>query len=183
MLLISAVLGFLFTFLQLIASSFFPALWSIVTFFMAIVGSVSDGGGNDVLLYVVFVYGLAMTCLLYSVWALVFCLKRHCNVRSTAWSYNEKMGVWLQLLSVPVLLTVNRITFLFLVMLNSVGNGGAQWDLMRGYHLFTWVCLLLFAVALVVIGRKVSLAENKDLGSSQMLWGCALILFRLSFSF
>lgn len=179
---ISVVLGFLMTFLQLIAISTFPVLWSMVPFFMAVVGSVPDGGGSDVSLYVIFVYGLALTCLLYSVWALIFCLKRHHHVKST-WSFNEKVGVWLQFLSAPVLLAFNRMSLLFLVMLHSVGNGGVQWDLMKDYRLFTWACLLLVAGILIVIGRKVYTATSKDLGSAQMLWGCALILFKFSFSF
>lgn len=158
--LIFLTLGFLLALFQIIAGSFFE-------------------GTSDVSFYVVLLYGLAWDCLLYlySGWALVIWLKRHYRVKDS-WSSMEKAGIWLQLLSLPILLVVNAIGMALLFVLNGIG----RLNFMEGYVLVTWICLLFICTALIYIGSKVYSAANKDLGGVHILWGCALVLLRFSFS-
>lgn len=155
--LIFLILGFLLALLQIIAGSFAEET-------------------GDVSGYAVLLYSLAWACLLYSGWALVVWLKRHYSAKGS-WSSIEKAGVWLQLLSLPLLLFANLINMTLLSALNGI----SQLNFMAGYTPLTWVCLLFISIALIYIGIKAYSAANKDLGSAHILWGCALILFRFSF--
>lgn len=132
---------------------------------------------SDVPFYVVLLYGFALTCLLYSVWALVIWLKRNYSAKDS-WSSMEKAGIWLQLLSLPIFLFANAMSMALLFVLNGIG----QLYFMEGYVPVTWICLFFISTALIYIGLKVYYAENKDLGSSHILWGLALVLLRFSFS-
>lgn len=158
------------TFLTFLILGFLLALFQIIAYSFA-------EGTSDAPCYVVLLYGLAWACLLYSGWALVIWLKQNYSIKDS-WSSMEKAGIWLQLLSLPILLVANAIGMALLFALSGIG----QLNNMEAYVPLTWIHLLFICTALIYIGSKVYSATNKDLGSAHIFWGCALILFRLSFS-
>lgn len=158
----------------------FLILGFLLALFHIIIGSRFVEESSDVPGYVVLSYGLAWSCLLYSGWTLGTWLKRHYKIKGS-WSSVERVGVYLQLMSIPVLLVANVIIMALLSILSDFQNG-SQFYFMEGYIPLTWGCLLLISAALIYIGLKVYSTANKDLGAAHILWGCALVLFRLSFN-
>lgn len=159
---VSLILGFLLALIQII------------------IGSIFVEESSDVSVYVVLLYGLSWACMLYSGWTLGTWLKRHYESKSS-WSSAEKIGVCLQLISIPVLLVLSVIFFELLSALSGFQNGG-QMNFMRGYLPIIWGCVILISAVLAYIGLKVYSTTSKALGEAHILWGCGLVLFRLSLS-
>lgn len=149
-------------------------LFFVLGLFIALLQSVIvsiNGDSPELKLIEVLVLAIVWSLGLFSVWNLAKDIIKHLQNRDNnySWSTFEKGGVFLQLLSVPVILIIDMII--------------AQSFNVIAYLFLMWCYRIIIIGALLYVGRKIYHLGNPVLGVANIFWGFALIFYFLGLSF